>query len=170
MSAILDPSAQERPDIRSLERFLYNEARLLDEQKWQEWDALFTEDGEYWVPATPGQPDGINHQSIMYETKMLRAVRLKRYSHPNAFSLQPLPRSVHVVSNVMLDSFDADDGSCVVNSRFIMFQYRRDVQHTFGGNVTHQLAHTTDDGYRIRRKRVDLVNCDAPMDNILICF
>ena len=170
MSAILDPSVREQPDIRALERFLYNEARLLDEQKWQEWDALFTEDGEYWVPATPGQPDGINHQSIMYETKMLRAVRLKRYSHPNAFSLQPLPRSVHVVSNVMLDSFDADDGSCVVNSRFIMFQYRRGVQHTFGGNVTHQLAHTTDGDYRIRRKRVDLVNCDAPMDNILICF
>jgi 3-phenylpropionate/cinnamic acid dioxygenase small subunit len=164
-----DASATKAPDIRDLERFLYAEARLLDEQQWPEWEALFTDDGEYWVPATPGQPDGINHQSIMYETKLLRAVRLKRYSHPNAISLQPLPRSVHVLSNVMLDEFDGADGSCVVNSRFIMFQYRRDEQHTFGGSCTHRLV-MTPAGYRIASKRVDLVNCDAAMENILICL
>ena len=109
-----------QPDIHRLEQFLYHEARLLDEKRWDEWQALFTEEGEYWVPATRGQPDPINHVSIMYETSLLRAVRLKRYRHPNAMSLQPMPHSVHMISNVMLDSFDGKTEICEVNSRFTM--------------------------------------------------
>ena len=30
--------------------FLYREARLLDERRYDEWLALFTEDGLYWAP------------------------------------------------------------------------------------------------------------------------
>ena len=52
------------PDIKSIEQFLYHEARLLDEQRWEEWNALYPEDAEYWVPATPGQPDPHNHVSL----------------------------------------------------------------------------------------------------------
>jgi 3-phenylpropionate/cinnamic acid dioxygenase small subunit len=32
--------------------FLYREARLADEARYAEWHALWTEDGEYWVPAS----------------------------------------------------------------------------------------------------------------------
>ncbi len=31
-------------------QFLYHEARLLDERRWEEWAGLFTEDGIYWAP------------------------------------------------------------------------------------------------------------------------
>ena len=154
-----------QPDIKGLEQFIYHEARLLDEQNWIEWNALFAEDGEYWVPASHEQPDPRNHVSLIYETELLRAVRIKRFKHPNAFSLQPKPRSVHIVSNVMLDDYDEDH--CIVTSRFIMFQYRREEQDIFGGTYTHDLARVGD-SYRIRKKRVDLVNCDAPMSNILL--
>lgn len=30
---------------------LYRQGRLLDERRWQDWLALFTEDCQYWVPA-----------------------------------------------------------------------------------------------------------------------
>ena len=155
------------PDPRALEQFLYHEARLLDEQRWEEWNALYLEDAEYWVPATPGQPDPHNHVSLIYETGLLRAVRIKRYKHPNAFSLQPMPRSAHLVSNVMLDSFDASAAECSVNSRFIMLQYRREKQEVFAGAYHHRLR-MEEDGFRIAAKRVDLLNCDAPLENILI--
>ena len=95
--------AQERTYF---EDFLVQEARLLDEQKFDEWSALFVENGEYWVPVTPDQPDPLNHISLMYETDLLRAVRIKRFSHPNAFSLQPMPRSSHIVTNVLVDDRD----------------------------------------------------------------
>ncbi|MBI2969813.1 MAG: aromatic-ring-hydroxylating dioxygenase subunit beta [Gammaproteobacteria bacterium] len=167
MSAVRGRAPGRQPDIRELEDFVYHEARLLDEQRWEEWNALFVEDGEYWVPAAPSQPNPRDHVSLIYETGLLRAVRIKRYRHPHALSLQPKPRSVHLVSNVTLDSHDAASGDCVVKSRFIMLQYRREKQDVFGGSYTHHLK-STPEGLRIAMKRVDLVNCDAALENILI--
>ena len=162
-ATVQDRGAQ--PELRELEQFLYQEARLLDEQRWSEWSDLFTSDGEYWVPASHDQADPQNHISLMYETGLLRAVRIKRFKHPNAFSLQPKPRSIHFVSNMMLDEYDRN--SCVVTSRFIMLQYRREELDTFAGVYTHHLERAGDD-YKIRKKRVDLINCDAPLGNILL--
>lgn len=161
--------APSKPAVEELEQYLYREACLIDEQRWEEWGALFTEDGEYWVPATRGQPDPLGHVSLMYETSLLREVRLKRYRHPNAMSLQPQPYSVHLISNVMLDSFDEATGACVVNSRFIMLEYRRNEQQTYGGATTHVLEPSAD-GYKIRMKKVELVNCDAVLPSIQIYF
>ena len=155
------------PDIKSIEQFLYHEARLLDEQRWEEWNALYLDDAEYWVPAAPDQPDPHNHVSLIYETGLLRAVRIKRYKHPNAFSLQPRPRSVHLINNIILDKFDADSGECSVNSRFVMLQYRREKQDVFAGSCNHRLRIEGSE-FRIAGKRVDLLNCDAPLENILI--
>ena len=169
MGAVPKPAELNRPALPVLEQFLFHEARLLDEQRWDEWSALFTEDGTYWVPATPGQPDPLNHVSLIYENKLLREVRIRRYSHPNAFSLQPTPRSVHLVSNVMLDHFDQETGEVTVNSRFVMIEYRRDVQMVYGGAYTHTLM-PSDDSFRIKQKKVELLNCDAALENIQIYF
>lgn len=151
--------------MHAIEQFLFLEARLLDEKRWDEWNALFIEDGEYWIPAMRNQPDPLHHMSIMYEKSLLRAVRLKRYDHPNAMSLQPLPYTVHTVSNVMLDS--VEDNIYVVNSRFIVLEYRRDVMRTYGGTYVHTLE-SSDTDFKIRMKKVELVNCDGVLDNIQI--
>ena len=160
-------SSNNPTDLNDIQQFLYHEARLLDEQRWEEWNDLYLEEAEYWVPATPDQPDPQNHISLIYETGLLRAVRVKRYKHPNAFSLQPKPRSMHLVSNIMLDDFDLDALECRVNSRFVMLQYRREHQDVFAGTYQHRLR-IVDGGFKIAAKRVDLLNCDAPLENILI--
>lgn len=155
------------PDLRVIERFLYHEARLLDERRWDEWEALWTPEGEYWMPASENQPDPLNHVSLVYERSLLRKVRLKRYAHPNAFSLVPAPRTMHMVSNVMLDGVDAASGECVVTSRFIVLQYRRDKQDVYGGCCTHRLV-PHGDSFRMALKKVEIVNCDAALENILV--
>ncbi|MGI9229040.1 MAG: aromatic-ring-hydroxylating dioxygenase subunit beta [Gammaproteobacteria bacterium] len=154
-------------DVTELEQFLFYEARLLDEQRWEEWEQLYGEDGEYWVPASYQQPDPHNHVSLIYETGLLRAVRIKRFRHPNAFSLQLKPRSTHFISNIMFDGVEEGSGALLVHSKFIMLQLRRDTQDVFGGTYTHKLKQT-DSGYQILHKRVDLLNCDAPLENILL--
>ena len=167
MKPAVSSGPAQAPALDMVEQFLYREARLLDEQRWEEWAALFTADGEYWVPASPDQPDPRNHVSLIYETALLRAVRIKRFRHPNAFSLQPKPRTVHFVSNAALDSFDETSGLSVVNSRLIMVQYRRGKQDMFAAACTHHLRQGAQ-GLRIAMKRVDLVNCNAPLGNILV--
>ncbi len=168
MSAVAESNKPAtKPDVRELEQFPFHEASLIDEQRWEEWNDLFVDEGEYWIPAVPNQEDAINHISLMYETDLLRAVRIKRFRHPNAFSLKPAPRSSHMLSNVLLDDYDDSTGVCVVKSRFIVLQYRREEQDLFGGSYTHCLK-ATEQGYKIKKKKVDLINCDAPLGNILL--
>ena len=152
---------------RQLEQFVYQEARLIDEQRWDEWSDLFTDDGTYWMPATPGQPDPLNHVSLMYEDSLLRAIRLRRYSHPNALSLQPAPRSLHLISNIMIDHCDSEAGTATVNSRQVMIEYRRNEQQLYAAAVTHTLT-KVGEKHRIHEKKVDLINCDGQLESIQI--
>ena len=38
-------------DSRTIEAFLYREARLADENRYDEWLALWTDDARYWIPS-----------------------------------------------------------------------------------------------------------------------
>ena len=148
-------------------QFLFLEARLLDEQRWDEWAALFLEDGVYWAPATPDQPDPLHHVSLMYEDDLLRKVRLARFKSPAAYSLQPFPRSSHIVSNVMID--ERTEHGLSVSSRFQMTEYRRDKPVIYSGGYVHDLVVTGDD-FKIRQKKATLVNCDGAQVSSSIYF
>lgn len=150
-------------------QFLFLEARLLDERRWQEWEALFLSDGVYWAAATPDQPNPLDHVSLIYEDQLLRKVRIARFASPAASSLRPFPRTAHLVSNVMVDQHEPETKVVAVNSRFLMIEYRRDAQRFYGGAYRHELVEM-DDGFRIRCKRVDLVNCDGPHESSSVWF
>lgn len=149
--------------------FLLHEADLLDEGRFEKWAELFTEDGTYWVPAAVGQSDPHHHVSLIWEDPLLRAVRVRRFRHPNAYSLQPMPRSLHIISNVRLVGPGEGGEGVLVRSRLVMFQYRRDHQDIFGARVTHHLVGSAPD-FRIRHKKVELVNCDAALGPIQLYF
>ena len=142
------------------EALLFHEAALLDDLRFEEWGALFTEDGEYWIPATIGQDDPYLNVSHIYEDKLLRQVRIERFRDPNAISLQPMVRSSHLVSNICV----GEDG--VVRSRFVMSQFHRDRQTLFTGGYEHELREE-EGKLKIRRKRVNLVNCEAALPDIV---
>jgi 3-phenylpropionate/cinnamic acid dioxygenase small subunit len=56
-----------------------------------------------------------------------------------------------------------------VRSKFLMIEYRREQQRIFGGTASHHLVQSGR-SIMIAWKRVDLVNCDAPLDGITIPF
>lgn len=151
----------------AISQFLYDEARLLDEQRWDDWGSLFTEDGTYWAPATLDQPDPINHVSLIYEDALLRRVRLARFRSENAFSLQPFPRSSRIVSNIVIGD---DSGDAVeVTSRFVMIEYRRDMKQTLAGEYKHTLV-GADPSFKIKCKKVILVDCEGPRESTSLYF
>ncbi len=150
-------------------QFLFHEARLLDERRWEEWNALFLDDGVYWAPATPAQPDPLDHVSLIYEDQLLRKVRIARFASPVAYSLQPFPRTSHLVANVMIDRHDAAAGEIAATSRFLMVEFRRDTQRFYAGACLHELVEQ-DGGFRIRLKKADLVNCEGPQESSGVWF
>ena len=150
----------------AVEQFLYRQSELLDAKLWQQYIDLFADDGHYWMPAAPEQTTGEGVPSIFYEDKNLMRVRMKRVLHPDAWSQRPLWGTSHVVSNVVVERTDAQNGDVTVRSRFHMLELRRDHTRHFAGSYLHHLTKAAD-GYLIRLQRVDMVNSQAPYDYVL---
>jgi 3-phenylpropionate/cinnamic acid dioxygenase small subunit len=160
-------AAQHTLDVRRCEQFLLHEARLLDDGKFDDWLALFTPDAWYWVPSEPGQPDPIETISLIYDDRRLLETRVRRLASPRMYSQEPRSRTSRIVTNVTIE--EAGKDACTVRSKFMMIEYRREQQRLFGGTMLHRLVQT-DGRVMITWKRVDLVNCDAPLDGITIPF
>jgi 3-phenylpropionate/cinnamic acid dioxygenase small subunit len=155
-------------DVRQCEDFLVHEARLLDEARFDEWLALFTEDASYWVPSEPDQASPHDTVSLMYDDRRLLETRVRRLASPRIYSQEPRSRTSRIVTNVSLADADAQGGS-LVRSKFVLIEYRREQQRMFGGTYFHRLV-IRDGAVRITMKRADLVNCDAPMEGLVIPF
>jgi benzoate/toluate 1,2-dioxygenase subunit beta len=151
---------------REVEQLLYRQADLLDRRQWAEFIELFTEDGKYWMPASPEQTTGDGVPSIFYEDRNLMRVRMKRVAHPHAWSQAPDWGTNHIVGNVAIEREDAAKGEVVARSRFHMMEFRRDASRHFAGSYLHRLRRTPD-GYRIALQRVDMVNGQGPYDYVL---
>ncbi len=152
--------------LREVEQFLYRQAELLDSKRWSDYIALFADDGRYWMPASPEQTSGDGVPSIFYEDRNLMTMRMKRVTHPHAWSQAPAWGTSHLVSNVTLEAADSRTGDLIVRSRFHMMEFRRDASRHFAGTYRHELRKTKD-GYRIKLQRVDMVNGEAPFDFVL---
>ena len=159
--------AQRYLDLRRCEQFLLHEARLLDEAKFDEWLALFMPEAWYWVPSEPGQADPAETVSLIYDDRRLLETRVRRLASPRMYSQEPRSRTSRMVANVTIE--EADRNACTVRSKFMMIEYRREQQRLFGGATLHRLVQS-DGRIMIAWKRVDLVNCDAPLDGITIPF
>ena len=147
-----------------LAAFVYAEARMLDERRFDAWYALFADDAAYWIPLTPGQTDPLNHNSLMYEDKLLLKLRIERLKSPRAYSQQPASRSHHLLQAPQVEQVD-EDGTCLVRTQFLYTEAQGDTQQVYAGTVFHTLVRE-DGRLRIRLKRIDLLNCDAALPSI----
>jgi 3-phenylpropionate/cinnamic acid dioxygenase small subunit len=154
-----------RPTRDELVDFVYREARLLDEKRFDEWYELFTDDGYYWVPSIPGQVDGLNHVSLAYEDKLLLKLRVERLKNPKSYSQHPESRPHHVLQRPEVVSEDAAAGEWVMRTPFVYLETRGDDQQVYGGVALHTLM-LVDGRLRIRLKRINLVNCDAALPSV----
>ena len=95
--------------------------------------------------------------------RRLLETRVRRLANPSMHAQRPPSRTRHLIGNVTIEEARADGlaTACV----FQMLEYRLDRQRVFGGFCRHDLVRT-DDGFRIRAKRVELVNCDSLLEGI----
>ncbi len=153
------------PTEQDLARLVYREARLIDEKRFDEWYELFSDDAYYWVPLTPDQPDGLNHTSLAWEDKLLLKLRIERLKNPRSYSQHPVSRCIHVLQQPDIEVADAATGRWVTRTQFMYLESRGDDQQTYGGHVVHTFV-WREGALRILLKRVNLINCDAPLPSI----
>lgn len=148
------------------EEFLYHEAMLLDARRFEEWEALFTDDGYYWVPMRVEQDNPLTEVSIFYDDKRMIRTRIERLRHPRIHVQDPPSRTCHLVTNVRVEKLDSND-SAVVHSNILVHEYRLGEQRTFAGQSIHALKQING-VWRISRKRVDLINSESVFNAIAI--
>jgi 3-phenylpropionate/cinnamic acid dioxygenase small subunit len=152
-----------QPTMRELIDFVYDEARLLDAKRFEEWNRLFTDDGYYWIPLVPDQPDALNHTSHMYEDKLLRDLRIERFKSPRAYAQHPPSRCHHLLQQPRVESADVAGNLYVVRTEFHYSEARGDDQLMLVGTMFHHLLVDVEDKLKMKLKRVNLLNCDAAL-------
>lgn len=153
-------------DLKKIETFLYDEANLLDRPDLDAWVNLYTPDGTYWMPVIEDQPDPINHISLFYDDRVMMEVRRRNFVHPRAASKDHKVRCSHIIGNIRLAGQN-DQGDLIVTANFQALMYYRDEQRMFGGTYEHHLVEDGD-SFKIRHKKVQLINCDAPHKSIVV--
>ena len=138
------------------ERFLFDEANLLDESRFEDWLALFEPDAYYWMPVSTQETQRKRTPSYVDDNRPELELRIRRLLEPNAHTETPRPSACRIVSNVVVE--DAAQG--IVRSKLVMHEFRRrdfgrDDYRLFCGTVRHALK-PDGDSFRIRWKRVDL--------------
>jgi benzoate/toluate 1,2-dioxygenase beta subunit len=154
-------------DREPFELFLIHEARLLDDRRFEDWMELFTEDGHYWVPSVPNQESPFQFASLFFDDRQLMKTRIDRLNHPAIHIQTPPSRTLHMVSNILVEEADEATGNYLISSSMMMTEYRLDVQRIFAGQQFHRLIRDGD-SFRIVLKRVNLINCDTAFEAMAV--
>ncbi|MGH8795683.1 MAG: aromatic-ring-hydroxylating dioxygenase subunit beta [Caldimonas sp.] len=140
--------------------FAAAEAALLDAGRYDEWLALFADDGRYWVPLQGAQQaDPHSHNSLAYEDRLLLALRIERLKNPRAHSQHPRSSCQHVLQRSVVE---AGADAVALHTPFIYTEARGDEQITLTGVCRHRLVQI-DGAWKIREKRIDLLNAERPL-------
>lgn len=153
------------PGDQQLIDFVYDEARLIDEKRLEEWYELFTEDGLYWMPLTRDQTDGRTQTSLFYEDRLLLKVRIERLHSPNAFSQAQPSWCQHVLQAPRIESRNNEAGTYVLRTPFMYLEVQRDDQQVYAGVAWHHLV-LRDGGLRLQMKKIDLLNRESALPSI----
>jgi benzoate/toluate 1,2-dioxygenase subunit beta len=143
---------------REVELFLLREAKLLDAGEFEAWLALYAPRGIYWMPSKPGQTDARGVASIIYEDYAILAIRVRRLLEARALVLTPMPRTIHLISNVEVTANAGDEYSA--EAAIMCTEHQGDRQRIYAGRHTHQLVRHNG-SFRIALKRVELIDCDG---------
>jgi len=156
---------------REVERFVYREGYLQDRHEYDAWEALWTDDGVYWIPANGDDIDPEREMSIIYDNRSRIALRIRQLHTVRRIAQEPKSNLVRVISNIELidrpaapattatanATAGAADADIHVRANAIIFEStaRRD---TVWGTRCEYVLRRVDGSLRLARKKVMLVN------------
>ena len=144
--------------------FVAHETALLDAGRFDDWLALFAEDGHYWVPLQgAAQADPLSHNSIAYEDRLLLQLRIERLKNPRAHSQHPKSHCQHVLQRSVIEH--DDERGLALSTPFIYVDARGEEQVLLAGTCRHLLVRHAE-GFLIRQKRIDLLNAGRALPAI----
>lgn len=144
--------------LNAVTAFIYKEARLQDEHQYEAWEALWTDDGVYWVPANGADIDPEKEMSIIYDNRSRISLRVKQLLTGKHHTQSPQSRLRRLVSNIeLLDEQVSGDIPVASNSMIFESNLRDD---TIWAARSEYRLRDVDGELRMAYKKVVLVNND----------
>lgn len=182
MTAVADPSAGQASaqaadglgpvpegfDVREVEQFLYREARFADENDYDAWEDLWTDDALYWVPSGGADIDPVTQVSIIYDNRSRIRTRLKQVRTGKRYAQSPPSNLRRLVSNIELLGGRPNAAGGVdleVGANFLAFESRARGNELWGGRTTYRLRRV-DGELRLVYKKVVLVDNERPVPTL----
>jgi len=162
------------PDLARLllkeevEAFLYQEAELLDERRYEEWLALFTDDAHYFMPMRRNVPHDEPEREFTRagldvnwfdEGKDTLTRRVKQILTGIHWAEEPPSRICHMISNVQVQTVGPGDPSpaeVTVKSRFLVYRNRVETETDFLVGKREDLLRRVNGGWQIARRKIVL--------------
>ncbi len=147
-----------------VERFLFHEARLMDEHRYDDWLALWMlDDATYWIPANADDIDPMQNVSVIYDRGGQIRNRIRRLKE-TLWLKERAPRLKRIVGNIMVESASGHD--LTVSSNFILAELHRGSQIIWAGTTLHVLI-AQSESFRIKSKKILLLNNNEALPNML---
>ena len=143
------------------------EAIAIDEQRWDDWLALFTPDCEYWMPSwkadgTPTNDPRTELSHIYYASRAGLEDRIVRIRSGRSPASNPMPRTLHLVGQIRFIEPPAAARMRLRSSWATQVYFPRTREtHAFFGTSQHELVRR-DDAWLIAKKKVTLLNDYIP--------
>lgn len=156
-------------ETRAAEAFLLREARLLDNECWEDWLATLSEAVHYWMPGIENRRRedklgtySAEHMALFDDSLRDLKRRVNRFNQPSAWAENPPTRNVHLVSNIEVYAGD-NAGEYRVYSCFVNIRSR-------GLDEQYQLAGRREDVLRLEAEGLKLLKRKILIPNaMLLC-
>lgn len=136
-------------------QFIYQEARLQDNHEYDAWEALWTDDGIYWIPANGDGGDPEQEMSIIYDNRSRITLRVRQFHTGKRHSQSPRSPLRRVISNVEI--LENDGTNLVVTANAIVFEAHARGDTIWGSRNEYRLRREGDT-LRMAGKKVVLTN------------
>lgn len=151
--------------MREIEDFMYQEADLLDERRFEAWLELFTDDVRYWMPIRKNLPFDQAHRDITDEDdvswidddKVTLSKRVRQILTGIHWAEEPLSRTSHVVTNIRLvepAALLAEGSTALVRSRFLVHRNRLETETDFFVGRREDTLRRVNGTLRIARRKI----------------
>lgn len=157
--------------LREVESFVFRETQLADENRYEDWEQLWVDDGTYWVPLLLDD-DPYTDTSIIFDNRRRIGIRVRQLIEGRRPTQTPKSRIRRVVSNIRLVGPDEELGlpaqlgpshwDVGAFANFVGVEAKDERRNLIAGRVLYGLR-CSDDGLQLVLKRVELVDSDMPL-------
>jgi 3-phenylpropionate/cinnamic acid dioxygenase small subunit len=148
--------------------FLYHEAELLDERRYQDWLALLADDIRYWMPMRRNVKYGEEGREFTREGtdiawfdegKDTLTRRVRQIETGIHWAEEPVSRISHLVTNVQLVEASPSVAAAqevTARCRFLIYRNRVQTETDFLVGKREDLLRRAGDGWQIARRKIIL--------------